>query len=157
MALKIILIGEPSKGYVLSGEQEFLKRIGRFLKIQTILIHPPKKWNQFKPEERKNAEGGKILDLVQATDQLILLDEQGKQYTSVGFAEKLDSLLAFGGGDVVFVIGGAYGFSKAVYQRANQKVSLSKMTFNHHLVRVIFLEQLYRALTILHGHPYHNE
>jgi 23S rRNA (pseudouridine1915-N3)-methyltransferase len=108
-------------------------------------------------DQIKTREGELILKNVRPTDDLILMDERGKQYTSVEFAKIIQDKISYTGKDMVYVIGGAYGFSDAVYQRANSKISLSKMTFSHQMVRAIFVEQLYRAFTIMKGEPYHHE
>ena len=105
----------------------------------------------------KEREGELILKAIKPTDRVILLDERGKEYRSVEFAEEIRRLSLAGGKDIVFVIGGAYGFSEAVYARSVGKISLSRMTFSHQMVRTIFAEQLYRAFTIIKGEPYHHE
>ena len=105
----------------------------------------------------KEKEGGLILKNIKPTDRVILLDEHGKEYRSVEFADEIRKMTLAGGKDIVFIIGGAYGFSEAVYARSDGKVSLSKMTFSHQMVRAIFTEQLYRAFTIIKGEPYHHE
>jgi 23S rRNA (pseudouridine1915-N3)-methyltransferase len=107
-------------------------------------------------EQQKSAEGELILRQVSTAAELILLDEHGKEFRSLEFADYIQKKMA-NGRDVVFVVGGPYGFSDAVYQRANAKISLSKMTFSHQMVRLFFVEQLYRAMTILRGEPYHHE
>ena len=107
-------------------------------------------------EQQKQAEGELILRAVGSNTDLVLLDEHGKEFRSVEFAEYLQKRMS-SGRDVVFVVGGPYGFSEAVYQHANGKISLSKMTFSHQMVRLFFVEQLYRAMTILRGEPYHHE
>ncbi len=157
MALKFIVIHNTNRGFVEQGVSEYIKRIQRFLPIQWEEIPSQKKWNQLPTEQLKIEEGKKLLAQISTNDQLILLDERGKQMTSIDFSNFLDKQLAFTSGNLVFCIGGAYGFSKEVYFRANHKLSLSNMTFSHQLVRVILLEQVYRAFTIIHGHPYHNE
>ena len=105
----------------------------------------------------KEREGELILKAIKPTDRVILLDERGKEYRSVEFAEEIRRLSLAGGKNIVFVIGGAYGFSEAVYARSVGKISLSRMTFSHQMVRTIFAEQLYRAFTIIKGEPYHHE
>jgi 23S rRNA (pseudouridine1915-N3)-methyltransferase len=107
-------------------------------------------------EQQKEREGELIVQQLVAGDELILLDENGKEFSSSGFAQFLEKKMVSGIKRVVFVIGGPYGFSAQVYQRANGKVSLSKMTFSHQMVRLIFAEQLYRAFTIIKGEPYHH-
>lgn len=106
---------------------------------------------------QKDKEGEMILEQIQVTDGVVLLDERGKQYSSVEFSEYLAQKMLGTTKRLVFVIGGPYGFSEAVYQRANDKISLSRMTFSHQMVRMIFAEQVYRAMTILKGEPYHHE
>lgn len=106
--------------------------------------------------QQKDAEGAEILKRISASDKLVLLDEQGKSYTSEGFAEFLQKQMNSGLKNLVFVIGGPYGFSEAVYEAASGKIALSKMTFSHQMVRLFFVEQLYRGLTILKNEPYHH-
>jgi 23S rRNA (pseudouridine1915-N3)-methyltransferase len=108
-------------------------------------------------DQIKSKEGELILKSISPTDDVILLDEKGKEYTSVEFARIIQDKISYAGKDIVFIIGGAYGFSEAVYQRANSKLSLSRMTFSHQMVRAIFVEQIYRAFTIMRGEPYHHE
>jgi 23S rRNA (pseudouridine1915-N3)-methyltransferase len=108
-------------------------------------------------DQIKSKEGELILKNIRPTDDVILLDEKGKEYTSVEFARIIQDKISYAGKDIVFIIGGAYGFSEAVYQRANSKLSLSRMTFSHQMVRAIFVEQIYRAFTIMRGEPYHHE
>jgi 23S rRNA (pseudouridine1915-N3)-methyltransferase len=108
-------------------------------------------------DQIKSKEGELILKNIRPIDDLILLDEHGKEYTSVELAKVIQEKISYTGKDMVFVIGGAYGFSPEVYSRANSKISLSRMTFSHQMVRAIFAEQLYRAFTIMKGEPYHHE
>ena len=107
-------------------------------------------------EQIKEKEGEQILKNMKPTDDVVLLDERGEFYTSENWARHLEKKIVYNGKDSVFVIGGAYGFSDSVYKRANGMLSLSKMTFSHQIIRVIFLEQLYRAFTIMKGEPYHH-
>ena len=108
-------------------------------------------------DQIKTREGELILKNIRPTDDLILLDERGKEYSSVELAKVIQDKISYEGKDIVYVIGGAYGFSEAVYKRANSKLSLSRMTFSHQMVRAIFAEQIYRAFTIMKGEPYHHE
>ncbi len=151
------MIHETDSGYLQEGCAQYLQRLQRFIPVEVQTIVAQKKWNQLSVADRKQAEGERMLSLVQAQDQLYLLDERGKQMSSVDFAAHLNDLLSFGAGNLLFAIGGAHGFSPEVYARANGKLSLSKMTFTHQMIRLLFFEQLYRAMTILHHHPYHNE
>ena len=156
MSLQLIQIQKTQRGFIEAGVREYEKRLQRFVNMETITISLPKKYNQLPNEQLIEREGEKILDHVQSNDYLILLDPRGKEYTSEQFAKYIEKKLNFGGGNIIFSIGGAYGFSDQVYARANQKLSMSKMTTSHQLIRIIFLEQLYRAFSILHNHPYHN-
>jgi 23S rRNA (pseudouridine1915-N3)-methyltransferase len=109
------------------------------------------------PDELKKKEGEMMLTKLSTDDFFVLMDENGKDYTSVDFAQYLEKQMIQGKKRMIFVIGGAYGFSKDAYDRANHKISLSKMTFSHQMIRLFFVEQLYRAMTILKGEPYHNQ
>ena len=109
------------------------------------------------PEQIKEEEGKRILKEIQPNQELILLDERGKIFSSIEFSEYITNHFNYNQRDLIFLIGGPYGFSDKVYERANSKMSLSKMTFSHQMVRMIFLEQLYRAATIIKGEPYHHE
>jgi 23S rRNA (pseudouridine1915-N3)-methyltransferase len=122
-------------------------------RVEISDVKNPKALSQ---DQLKKKEGELILSKVSPTDYLVLMDENGQQYSSVDFAQWLEKKQMSISGNILFVIGGAYGFSDAVYVRANAKISLSKMTFSHQMVRMIFLEQLYRAYTILKGEPYHH-
>ncbi len=108
-------------------------------------------------DQQKQKEGEAILKSLTDTDEVILLDERGKTFSSIEFAGFLENKMSFSAKRLVFVVGGAYGFSESVYHRANAKISLSKMTFSHQIIRLIFMEQLYRAMTIIKGEPYHHE
>ncbi|MFZ4753774.1 MAG: 23S rRNA (pseudouridine(1915)-N(3))-methyltransferase RlmH [Chitinophagaceae bacterium] len=109
------------------------------------------------PDQLKQKEGELILSKLRPDDRLILLDERGKIFSSIGFSEFIQGQMNQGQKQLVFVIGGAYGFSEEVYKKASYKISLSEMTFSHQLIRIVFMEQMYRAMTILNNHPYHHE
>lgn len=137
--------------------EKYVKRLVHYIPFQFITI-PDIKTTRAKTEQRqKEAEGALILSSVDSRDFVILLDERGKEFTSREFASYIDKKTLSLPGNLVFVIGGPYGFSSDVYDRANDKVSLSKMTFSHEMVRLFFVEQLYRAMTILRGEPYHHD
>lgn len=157
MAIKLLQIHPTEKGFIQQGKKEYEQRILKYTPLKTKTINHLKKWNKLSVDELKIKEGEQILANLQSNDFVILLDEKGKQYTSREFAGFLNEKMAYGGANLIFVIGGAYGFSQAVYQRANAKLSLSKMTTSHQMIRLFFLEQLYRAFTILKNHPYHND
>jgi 23S rRNA (pseudouridine1915-N3)-methyltransferase len=128
-----------------------------YVSIERIEIPDLKNAKNLTIPQIKELEGKEILSKTQQGDQLILLDENGSQYSSVAFSQFIQQKFNSGGKNLVFVVGGAYGFSEAVYAAATGKISLSKMTFSHQMIRMIFFEQLYRAMTILKGEPYHHE
>ncbi len=124
--------------------------------VENVELDDIKNTQNMPPEIRKRKEGEKILKHLKPKDYVILLDEKGRMFDSVSWAEHLQRKMNHFSGDLVFVIGGAYGFSPQMYERAAEKLSLSPMTFSHQLIRLIFAEQLYRAFSIIHGKPYHN-
>lgn len=154
MALRFIVVGSTKEKYYKQSEQEYTKRLKKFVNLSYIEVGSSKK-----SADRSSClqmEEINILKQIGKQDFVILLDEKGKQFTSREFAEKLNNLLV-NNANLTFVIGGAFGFSNAVQQRADLLISLSKLTYPHHLVRTIFLEQLYRGFTILSGGNYHND
>ena len=157
MKIKFVCIGKTGKSFLEEGEYEYLKRLKHYVPMERIEIPDLKNQKKFTLEQIKELEGKEILSKVQAGDFLILLDERGKHYSSVEFAGFIQQKFNSGGKVLVFAVGGAYGFSNEVYGQASGKVSLSRMTFSHQMVRMIFFEQLYRAMTILKGEPYHHE
>lgn len=157
MNITLLAIGKTRSNYVSTGIEDYLKRLSRYIPFELIEIPDVKNAGRLSEEEQKRAEGERILSKVTNTDHLILLDERGKQYTSMEFANKLEGLMISGKKRLLMVIGGPYGFSAEVYNRANELLSLSKMTFNHEMVRLFITEQTYRAMTILRGEPYHHQ
>lgn len=137
--------------------EKYVKRLVHYIPFQFITIPDIKTTRAMTEQRQKEAEGALILSSVDSRDFVILLDERGKEFTSREFASYIDKKTLSLPGNLVFVIGGPYGFSQDVYDRANDKVSLSKMTFSHEMVRLFFVEQLYRAMTILRGEPYHHD
>lgn len=135
----------------------YTKRINHYVRFAITTLADIRNTRKLSESEQKRLEGEAILRLISDSDHLTLLDEHGAEYRSIEFAEVLQRRMSSGVKRLVFVIGGPYGFSDAVYQRANSKISLSKMTFSHQIVRAIFTEQLYRAFTILKNEPYHHE
>ena len=156
MKITLIFTGKTSFGYLKSGIEDYLKRIKRYVSFEVKVIPDLKKTGRQPPAVIAVKEGTLILDLVSPGDYLVLLDENGKSFSSEKFAEQVQKWMNAGTRNLIFLIGGAYGFSPEVYKRADQKISLSDMTFSHQLVRLIFAEQFYRALTILRGEPYHH-
>lgn len=157
MKIKLVVIGKTDQSYLQEGIRVYHQRIPHYLPFEFVIIPDIRNTRNLSEDQQKEKEGELILSQVKAGDELILLDEQGQTYRSKEFARFLEKKMLGGVKNLVFVIGGPYGFSEAVYQKAIGKVSLSKMTFSHQLIRLIFSEQLYRALTILKGEPYHHE
>ena len=150
-------IGKTSFPYLEEGIKLYEKRLERYLSFESILINDVKNGKKLPPDQLKIKEGETILDKLNTSDFLVLLDENGKQFTSVHFSKFMEQQLQIGSRKLIFLVGGAYGFSDILYQRANLQLSLSKMTFSHQMIRLFFLEQLFRAMSILKGEPYHNE
>ncbi len=156
MKITLLVVGKTTDSHIEALLQEYQKRLGHYISFSFNVIPELKNTKSLTAEQQKYQEGELILRAIAANADLILLDERGKEYRSIEFAEYLQKKM-LSGRDVVFVVGGPYGFSEAVYQRANGKISLSKMTFSHQMVRLFFVEQIYRAMTILRGEPYHHE
>jgi Uncharacterized conserved protein len=150
-------MGKTDIPWVRDGLETYVSRLGHYVPFSLKEIPELKGVSALSREQIRQREGELILRQLTPADEVVLLDERGREYRSVEFADWLGGRLARSGRDLVFVIGGAYGFSDAVYARADGKLSLSKMTWSHQLVRTIFAEQLYRAFTILRGEPYHHE
>lgn len=157
MNIKLIVVSKTDVPYLQQGIEEYLGRLKHYCDMQLVVIPALKNLGKASPEEVKEREGELIMKQLEKVDQVVLLDEHGKEYTSVGFSEFLQKQMNAGVRTLAFVIGGAYGFSPAVYAAAGHKISLSQMTFNHQMVRLFFLEQIYRAHTILRHEKYHNE
>lgn len=156
MKVEFWVIGKTSFPYLDEGNEIYLNRIKHYLPFQMTTIPDIKNRKSLSEEQIKTKEGEIILSKLNTGDFLILMDERGKQRTSVQFADYLQNILQQSHKRAIFLIGGAYGFSDAVYERCNTKISLSNMTFSHQMVRLIFLEQFYRALTIMNNEPYHH-
>ena len=156
MKITLLVVGKTTSAQVESLIQEYQKRLTHYIPFALQVIPELKNTKALTPDQQKQAEGELILRVVAQSADLVLLDEHGKEFRSIEFADYVQKKMS-SGRDVVFVVGGPYGFSEAVYQRANGKISLSKMTFSHQIVRLFFVEQIYRAMTILRGEPYHHE
>ena len=156
MKIALIVIGKTNQQFVRQGLDEFCSRLTHYFPFELEIIPDIKNAKNLSIEQIKEKEGELILHSLQAGDFIVLLDEHGKEFTSVKFAEFIEKKTHTGSKRLVFVIGGAYGFSPAIYEAAQEKIALSKMTFPHQLVRLIFVEQLFRAMTILHNEPYHH-
>ena len=157
MKITLLTVGKTDRDWLRQGLDIYVSRLKHYIPFTLTEIPELKNVSALSKEQIKVKEGELILKNVRPTDDLILLDEHGKEYSSVQLAKILQDKISYECKDIVFVIGGAYGFSDAVYARANSKLSLSKMTFSHQMVRTIFTEQLYRAFTIMKGEPYHHE
>lgn len=157
MKIELAVIGKTSIGYLKQGIDEYIKRLKHYVPFEIKYIDDIKNTKNISEGQQKRTEGAKILSLLDKSDFVVLLDEHGKEYTSMQYSSYIQKRLLSGVKKVVFVIGGPYGFSQEVYDRANDKISFSKMTFNHEMIRLIFTEQLYRAYTIINHEPYHHE
>ena len=157
MKVTLICIGKTDDKYIQEGCEVYIKRLQHYFKTEVSIIPDLKNVHKMDTQERKKKECQLILKQIETSDTVILLDEKGKEFSSRAFAQDIQKKMNSGAKRVVFVIGGAFGFSDQMYQRATGKLSLSKMTFSHQMVRLFFLEQLYRANTILNNEPYHND
>lgn len=157
MKITLLTVGKTDRDWVRQGMDIYVSRLKHYIPFSVVEIPELKNVSALTKDQIKVREGELILRNIKPTDDLILMDEHGKEYTSVEFAKAIQDKISYAGKDMVYVIGGAYGFSDAVYQRANSKISLSRMTFSHQMVRAIFVEQIYRAFTIMRGEPYHHE
>ena len=155
--MTLLTVGRTDVQWVRDGLELYSSRLTHYVPFSVVEIPELRGVSSLSKELIKTREGGLILKNVHPSDEVVLLDERGREYRSVEFATMLQGRMARSGRDMVFVIGGAYGFSQAVYDRADALMSLSRMTFSHQMVRTIFAEQLYRAFTIIKGEPYHHE
>jgi 23S rRNA (pseudouridine1915-N3)-methyltransferase len=151
------MVGKTAETWLQKGVKQYFDRLTHYLPFEAKVLPDIKNAGKMKAEALKQLEGEVILKNVENSDQLILLDEGGKLFSSREFSEYMEKQMLGGARRLIFVIGGAWGFSQDVYQRANGKLSLSRMTFSHQMVRLIFAEQLYRAMTILKNEPYHHD
>jgi len=157
MKILLVVIGKTDEKYLQSGIEIFTKRLKHYIPFELKIIPDLKKTKNLSPDQQKNMEGELLLQVFQPGDQIALLDEKGMEFTSVKFSNFIEKKMVSGIKRLIFVIGGPYGFSDKVYQQAHSKIALSQMTFSHQMVRLIFVEQVYRAMTILRNEPYHHE
>jgi len=155
--IKLIAIGKTDDKHLLHLIDDYQKRLGHYIKFEFKVLPDIKNAKNLSENQQKDREGELILKELTATDQLILLDEKGHEFRSIEFSRFLQKKMNSGIKTLVFVIGGPYGFSDTIYQKAQGKISLSKMTFSHQMIRLFMVEQLYRAYTILKNEPYHHE
>lgn len=157
MKIKLLAIGKTDDKNLIKLIDVYQNRLKHYIKFELEIIPDIKNVKKLSEDQQKEKEGELILSKLQNTDVLVLLDDKGKDFSSVQFSKYLQKKMNAGLKQLVFVIGGPYGFSDAVYEKATEKVSLSKMTFSHQMIRLFFVEQLYRGFTILRGEPYHHE
>jgi 23S rRNA (pseudouridine1915-N3)-methyltransferase len=157
MKITLLTVGKTDKDWVKQGIDIYASRMKHYFPFSIVEISELKNASSLSQEQIKTKEGELILKNLKPSDDVILLDERGREFSSMEFAKVLQDKISYNGKDIVFVIGGAYGFAETVKQRSNSKISLSRMTFSHQMVRAIFVEQLYRAFTIMKGEPYHHE
>lgn len=157
MKISLLVIGKTDARYFVEAIQEYEKRLEHYIPFEIQVIPDLKNTKSLTVDQQKEKEGELILKTLQSGDYLVLLDERGKEYSSMQFATYIEKKTHTVSKRLVFVIGGPYGFSQAVYDKANEKLTLSRMTFSHQMIRLVFVEQLYRAMTILNNEPYHHE
>lgn len=157
MKITLLTVGKTTNANLVSLQDEYQKRLKFYIPFEMVVIPELKNTKNLSIAEQQEKEADLILKQLETSDEVVLLDDKGKQFTSMGFSEYISKKMLASHKRMVFVVGGPYGFSERVYNRANGKVSLSAMTFSHQMIRLIFIEQLYRAMTILKGEPYHHE
>lgn len=157
MKALLLVIGKTDEPYIIEGIKKYINRVNKYMPFEIETIPDIKNTKNMQHQQQKDKEGELILKKINQGDYVVLLDEKGKMYSSVEFAKWLNSIFVSSYKRLVFVVGGPYGFSNAVYNKCNGKISISKMTFSHQMIRLIFTEQFYRAHSILKGEPYHHE
>lgn len=156
MEITLLTVGKTSTGYINTGIDDYLRRLKHYVPFTMTALPDLRSKGKMSEDAQKEAEGERILAAFKPGDRVVLLDERGAEMDSDGFASLLQKDMASGLKRLVFVVGGPYGFSKAVYARADARMSMSKLTLSHEMVRLFFIEQVYRAMTILRGEPYHH-
>ena len=156
MKILFLVIGKTDESYLETGISKFIKRLEHYIPFEMKIIPDIKNRKTLNEEQQKKIEGDLILSQIALGDDLVLLDENGKTFSSVSFSQWIEKQMNTSTKRIIFVVGGPYGFSKDVYSKAKFKISLSEMTFSHQMIRLIFVEQLYRAFTIIKGEPYHH-
>ena len=157
MNITLVMIGNISEAFVHDGYEVFMKRLKHYIKVKEVIIPDIKDRKHLNAEQIKEKEAVLILEKLNSSNYSVLLDERGKEFSSIEFAGFLQKTMNAGTRELFFIIGGAYGVAESVKQKADLTVSLSRMTFTHQFIRLLFAEQLYRAMTILKNEPYHNE
>ncbi|WP_316812971.1 23S rRNA (pseudouridine(1915)-N(3))-methyltransferase RlmH [Pedobacter heparinus] len=157
MKITLLVVGKTEDKYLITGMEKYLNRLKHYIGFNLLVIPELKNTKNLTETQQKSKEAELILKQLSNLDAVILLDEKGKKYTSLSFSNYLNKQLIGSVQHLVFIIGGPYGFDESMYKRANGSMSLSDMTFSHQMVRLFFVEQLYRAFSILKGEPYHHE
>jgi 23S rRNA (pseudouridine1915-N3)-methyltransferase len=157
MKITFITVGKTEDAYLKDGIEKYVKRLKHYTKLEMVDIPELKNTKALTEDQQKAKEAELILKKITVQDHVILLDENGMEFTSVQFANYINKRSVSSSANLIFVVGGPYGFDQSVYQRANDKISLSRMTFSHQMVRLFFVEQLYRAYSIIKGEPYHHQ
>ncbi|MGL4992872.1 MAG: 23S rRNA (pseudouridine(1915)-N(3))-methyltransferase RlmH [Bacteroidales bacterium] len=157
MKITLLVIGKTTEQYFVDAIAEYQKRLKFYIPFDLEVIPELKNTKGLTFEQQKEKEADLLLSKFQSGDSVVLLDERGQTYSSMEFASYIEKQMNHVSKRLVFVVGGPYGFSQRIYERANGKISLSKMTFSHQMVRLFFVEQIYRAMTILNNEPYHHE
>lgn len=157
MKITLLAIGKTNVKYLQEGIEQYTKRLSHYIPFELKILPDVKTTKALTTDKQKEMEGEMFMSAIQQGDWVTLLDERGKEFTSRDFASYIDKKMITIPKNLIFIIGGPYGFSKAMYDRANEKLSLSKMTFSHEMIRLFFVEQIYRAMTILKGEPYHHD
>ena len=157
MEITLIVIGKTNAKYLIEGLDEYTRRLKHYITYNINILPDIKNTKNLTEEQQKETEGKLILNAIKPGDFIVLLDERGKEFSSMQFSDYLQRKMNSGLRRLVFVVGGPYGFSKDIYSKADEKLSLSKMTFSHEMIRLFFTEQIYRAMTIIRGEPYHHE
>ena len=157
MKIKLLAIGKTDNKQLILLIDEYQKRLKHYIKFELEIIPDIKNVKHLSKKQQKEKEGALLMSKLQNTDELVLLDDKGKEFTSIEFSKYLQKKMNSGIKQLVLVIGGPYGFSDAIYKKAKGKISLSKMTFSHQMIRLFIVEQLYRGFTILKNEPYHHE
>ena len=157
MKIALVVIGKTDANYFAQAIAEYTNRLTHYIPYEMVVIPDIKNVKNLSEAQQKEKEGEMILKAMQPGDYLVLLDERGKDFSSMQFATYIEKKMHAVSKRLVFVVGGPYGFSESVYKASSEKISLSKMTFSHQMIRLIFVEQIYRAMTILNNEPYHHE
>ena len=157
MKITLLAIGKTNARFLQEGIDQYTKRLSHYIPFELKILPDVKTTKALTNEKQKEMEGQMFMSVIGQGDWVTLLDEKGKEYTSREFASYIDKKTITNPKNLIFIIGGPYGFSQEMYNRANEKLSLSKMTFSHEMIRLFFVEQIYRAMTILKGEPYHHD